>query len=92
MTVRFETLWEVSAFAGKIAARLADLKVVGLPAGMLRGTIMSALAALPAAAVSSASHGHGAFCASPGGELSGRVTRFTSESCGPGYGLNSPHP
>jgi hypothetical protein len=43
MTVRFETLWEVSAHAGKIAARLADLKVVGLPAGMLRGTIMSAL-------------------------------------------------
>jgi hypothetical protein len=44
MTVRFETLWEVCVRAGKIAARLADLKVVGLPAGMLRGTIMSALA------------------------------------------------
>jgi hypothetical protein len=44
MTVRFETLWEVSALSGKIAARLADLKVVGLPAGMLRGAIMSALA------------------------------------------------
>jgi hypothetical protein len=43
MTVRFETLWEVAAQAGKVAARLADLKVVGLPAGMLRGTIMNAL-------------------------------------------------
>jgi hypothetical protein len=44
MTVRFETLWEVTAQGGKIAARLGDLKVFGLPSGMLRGAIMSALA------------------------------------------------
>jgi len=44
MTVRFETRWEVAAQGGKVAARLADLNVVGLPAGMLRGTIMNALA------------------------------------------------
>jgi hypothetical protein len=43
MSVRFQTLWEVSAEAGKVAARLADLKVVGLPVSMLRGVIMTAL-------------------------------------------------
>jgi hypothetical protein len=44
MSVRFQTLWEVSVEAGKVAARLADLKVVGLPVTMLRPTIMAALA------------------------------------------------
>ncbi|MFL5245539.1 MAG: hypothetical protein ACJ8FY_25875 [Gemmataceae bacterium] len=43
MSVRFQTLWELSAEAGKVAARLADLKVVGLPVSMLRGVIMTAL-------------------------------------------------
>jgi hypothetical protein len=43
MSVRFQTLWEVSVEAGKVAARLADLKVVGLPVTMLRPAIMSAL-------------------------------------------------
>src|SRR5438105_196455 len=43
MTVRFETLWQVNAQGGKVAARLADVKVVGLPGTMLRSAIMSAL-------------------------------------------------
>jgi hypothetical protein len=44
MTVRFETLWEVAARLGKIAARLVSVKALGLPVGMLRTVIMSALA------------------------------------------------
>lgn len=44
MNVKFQTLWEVSAVAGKVAARLADIKVVGLPVSMLRGVIMAAVA------------------------------------------------
>src|SRR5947209_17391048 len=44
MSVRFQTLWEVSVQAGKVAARLADLKVVGLPVTMLRPAIMAAIA------------------------------------------------
>jgi hypothetical protein len=44
MTVKFETLWSVAAEGGKVAARLADVKVIGLPAVMLRGMIMGALA------------------------------------------------
>src|SRR5438270_12873816 len=43
MSVRFQTLWEVSVQAGKVAARLADLKVVGLPVTMLRPAIMAAI-------------------------------------------------
>jgi hypothetical protein len=52
----------------------------------------SPIPALPAAPIVSASHGHGAVCARPGGELSGSVTRFTSVSCRPGYRFNSSHP
>jgi hypothetical protein len=44
MSVRFQTLWAVSVEEGKVAARLADLKVVGLPVTMLRPAIMAALA------------------------------------------------
>src|SRR5258708_8660526 len=43
MSVRFQTLWEVSAESGKVAAPLADLTVVGLPVITLRGVIMTAL-------------------------------------------------
>jgi hypothetical protein len=44
LSVRFETLWSVSAHQGRVVARLADLKAGGLPVGMLRGTILSTLA------------------------------------------------
>jgi hypothetical protein len=44
MSVRFQTLWAVSVEDGKVAAKLSDLKVVGLPVTMLRPAIMSALA------------------------------------------------
>jgi hypothetical protein len=43
LAVRFDTLWELSVRDGRLAAYLADLNVVGLPARLLRGTLMSAL-------------------------------------------------
>lgn len=43
MSVRFETLWSVAVEMGKVAAALADLKVVGLPVGLLKPTIMAAV-------------------------------------------------
>jgi hypothetical protein len=42
--VPFETSWHLSARGGKLAAQLANLKVVGFGGGMFRGMIMSALA------------------------------------------------
>jgi hypothetical protein len=44
MSVRFQTVWEPSIQNGKVAVRLTELKVVGVPAGMLRGLLMGALA------------------------------------------------
>jgi hypothetical protein len=44
MTVRFETTWELVARVGKIGAKLASIKALGLPVTMLRTMIMSALA------------------------------------------------
>src|SRR5438067_9297428 len=39
-TVSFETLWEITLVEGGVAARLAALKVAGLPAGKLRGVLL----------------------------------------------------
>jgi hypothetical protein len=39
----FETLWEVAVDGGEVRARLASVKVAGLPAGMLRGVLLKVL-------------------------------------------------
>jgi hypothetical protein len=39
----FETLWEVKGFGRTVEARLASVKVSGLPAGMLRAVLMKTL-------------------------------------------------
>ncbi len=44
VSVPFETLWELSVQGGRIAARLADVRVAKLGAGMLKGMILNALA------------------------------------------------
>jgi hypothetical protein len=36
----FETLWEITAAGTEVEARLADVKVAGLPAGKLRGLLV----------------------------------------------------
>jgi hypothetical protein len=43
--VRFDTLWALSVQGREVAARLADLKVAGAPAGMVRGTLLEMIAA-----------------------------------------------
>ncbi len=43
MKVAFETLWETSVAAGRVQARLANVKVAGLPAGLLRGVLLKVL-------------------------------------------------
>jgi hypothetical protein len=43
LRVSFETLWEVAAAAGKVQAKLASVKVGGLPAKLLRGVLMKAI-------------------------------------------------
>jgi hypothetical protein len=43
MNVGFETLWALSVAAGKLEVRLADVKVSGFPATMLRGVIFKVL-------------------------------------------------
>jgi hypothetical protein len=43
MSVAFETLWSVAAAGGVLELRLADLKVSGFPATMLRGLIFKVL-------------------------------------------------
>jgi hypothetical protein len=43
MSVRFETVWELAVRVGKISVKLVSVKALGLPAGMLRTAIMSAL-------------------------------------------------
>jgi hypothetical protein len=54
MAVRFETVWEVAAHVGKIGVKLLTVKALGLPIGVLRTSIMSALA--DAATASKALH------------------------------------
>jgi hypothetical protein len=44
MRVPFETTWQVVIRDGKVAATLAELKVVGLPAGLLKGVLMRMVA------------------------------------------------
>jgi hypothetical protein len=39
----FETLWEVKGIGSIVEARLASVKVSGLPAGMLRGVLIKTL-------------------------------------------------
>jgi hypothetical protein len=43
--VRFDALWALSVRGREVAARLADLRVAGAPAAMVRGTLMEMLAA-----------------------------------------------
>ncbi len=43
MKVAFETLWETTVTDGQVQARLANVKVAGLPAGMLRGVLMKVI-------------------------------------------------
>src|SRR5215468_473529 len=38
--VPFETTWQVSAAGPEVVARLASVRVAGLPAGILRGVLM----------------------------------------------------
>jgi hypothetical protein len=40
MKVSFETLWEITAVGPALAVRLAQVKVAGLPAGVLRGVLL----------------------------------------------------
>jgi hypothetical protein len=41
--VAFETLWEPGIQAGKVTARLAGLKAMGLPATVFKGTVFKAI-------------------------------------------------
>ncbi len=41
--VSFETLWEIALAGGRVVARLAALKVAGVPAGKLRGVLLKVL-------------------------------------------------
>jgi hypothetical protein len=41
MPMRFETLWKVGVEDGRIVAQLVDMRVVGFPAAMLKGSLMS---------------------------------------------------
>jgi hypothetical protein len=41
MPMPFETLWKVGIEGGKIVAQLIDIRVVGFPAAMLKGALMS---------------------------------------------------
>jgi hypothetical protein len=43
MKVGFETLWEVRAAGGLVEARLATVKVSGLPARLLRGVLLKTI-------------------------------------------------
>jgi hypothetical protein len=43
MKVAFESLWTLAAVAGQLEVRLADVKVSGFPATMLRGVIFKML-------------------------------------------------
>jgi hypothetical protein len=41
LRVSFEMVWQVKVVAGKVEARLADLKVAKFPVGMLRGMMFT---------------------------------------------------
>ncbi len=41
--VSFETLWELDAQAGKVRARLAGLKAMGLPATVFKSAVLKAI-------------------------------------------------
>lgn len=41
MPMPFETLWQVGVEDGKIVAQLVEIRVVGFPAAMLKGSLMS---------------------------------------------------
>ena len=43
MRMAFETLWEVKGTGSVVQARLAVLKVSGVPAGMLRGVLLKTI-------------------------------------------------
>jgi hypothetical protein len=43
MNVAFESLWTLAVAAGQVEARLAEVKVSGFPATMLRGVIFKVL-------------------------------------------------
>src|SRR4051794_32760086 len=43
LKVAFETLWALSVAAGRLEARLASVKVAGVPATLLRGVLMKVL-------------------------------------------------
>jgi hypothetical protein len=43
MKMSFETLWETTVSAGQVQARLANVKVAGLPAGLLRGVLLKVI-------------------------------------------------
>jgi hypothetical protein len=43
MQMAFETLWEVKGIGSIVEARLASVKVSGLPAGMLRAVLLKTL-------------------------------------------------
>ncbi|MHB1426272.1 MAG: hypothetical protein ACYC3I_24160 [Gemmataceae bacterium] len=43
MKMAFETLWEVKGMGSIVEARLASVKVSGLPSGMLRAVLMKTL-------------------------------------------------
>jgi hypothetical protein len=45
VTVSFESLWELSVADGKVLARLARLRTLGMPMPVLRSVVMSAIAA-----------------------------------------------
>jgi hypothetical protein len=42
-TVAFEALWEITLVDSRVVARLAALKVAGIPAGKLRGVLLKVL-------------------------------------------------
>ena len=44
VTVNFETLWQLSVHEGKLLARLAHLRTLGMPMGSLKGLVMNVLA------------------------------------------------
>src|SRR5207247_10562556 len=45
VTVSFETLWELSVAEGKLVARLARLRTLGMPMTVLKSAVLGAIAA-----------------------------------------------
>jgi hypothetical protein len=44
VNVKFEALWELSVESGKVAARLANLRALGIPASLFRTTVLKLIA------------------------------------------------